>query len=333
MNLATLFVALAFLSGEPRLANEVAPAEGAHAAAKKALASVPGDSAFVFTEVTPEGPKPLFGVREHERFAIGSSFKLFVLGALAEEVNGDRRRLASTVDLRPDWVGPPHSELAEWPMGSPVTLSTLALKMISISDNTATDHLIHVLGRERIERQMAAMGHHRPAWNRPLLTTREMTMLRDKKTGLLGQEYQKLDEAARRRFLAERCAGAPDYDALDFDAAAYHLAEWYATPMDMARALAWLKAHTGSDQGAHLLRGVLAVETKLPHDAKIWPYVGFKGGSEDQLLCGNWLLKNENGNWYTLHVFCNSPREKVSPEVMLDAIETILAACQRAIPN
>ncbi len=127
-----------------------------------------------------------------------------------------------------------------------------------------------------------------------------MAMLRDKNTGRLGLAYQKLDEPARRKFLVEKLSGTPHYEKLDFDAAAYDLAEWYATPMDMARALAWLKQNTRRDQAAHPLRAILAVEPKLPHDAKIWPYVGFKGGSEDQLLCGNWLLQHRQ--WPLVHV-------------------------------
>ncbi len=297
---------------------------------RKVLARLSGRSGFVFTELTDKGPQPLFGLHEQERFAIGSGFKLFILGTLAKETNGDRRQLANVMKLRADWIGPPHSEMAEWPLGSPATLNTFALKMISISDNTATDHLLHLLGRENIEQQMAVMGHQHSQWNRPLLSTREMTMLRNKRTGMLGKKYLALDEQARRKFLADHFTGVPDYETLDFDTAAFDMAEWYATPMDMAHALSWLKQHTQSDQPAHLLREVLAVEPKLPHDAQIWPYVGFKGGSEDKLIAGNWLLQNRNGRWYTFHVFWNSPQKKVVEADMVEAIKQLFGAIQSA---
>jgi beta-lactamase class A len=299
--------------------------------AETTLARLPGHTGFLFTQVVGDEPRELFAVRADERFAIGSGFKLFILGALADSVNSDRRGLDNVMLLERGLFGPPHSEMATWPVGSPVTLHTLALKMISISDNTATDHLLYLLGREQVEAQMERMGHGHPAWNRPLLSTREMTMLRDRKTGLLGREYQQLDEPARRKFLAERFAGLPDYDTLDFDAAKYDLAEWYASPLDIARALAWLKNNTSADEPAHSLRAVLAVEPKLPHDAAVWPYVGFKGGSEDQLVCGNWLLQNANGHWYTLHLYWNNPDGPADPRQMLDAIATILAAVERSL--
>jgi beta-lactamase class A len=200
----------------------------------KIVAELHGDTAFAFSEIQDGKPKLLYGARADKRLAVGSTFKLFIFGTLVDEVNRGRRRAENVMLLRPDLVGPPASELGTWPMGSPVTLHTLALKMISISDNTATDHLLYLLGRERIEAQMTTMGHGDPAVNRPLLSTREMTMLRDKKRGMPGREYQKLDDAARRKFLAELDSGVPDYEALDFDTAAYNVAEWYASPIDMA---------------------------------------------------------------------------------------------------
>lgn len=321
----TLFFATARLALAADVSKEL------DAAAKQAAAELPGTVGILVTELTPDGVKPLFGQNEKERFAIGSSFKLFILGTLAAEVNADRRQFENIMRLKPEWIGPPSSEMAGWPTGSPVTLHTLALKMNAISDNTATDHLLHLLGREAIEKQMAVMGHVHPEWNCPLFSTREMTMLRDKKTGMPGRAYAKLDDAAKRKFLAEKFSGKPDYDELDFDTAAYDVSEWYATPLDMAKALAWLKRNSEDGQPANPIRGILAADTKLPHDEKIWLYVGFKGGSEDQLLCGNWLLKNKNGRWYTFHVYCNSPKENVEPAKFVKAIQQVFAALQQRL--
>ena len=204
---------------------QVAGTPAVDAAAREALSTLPGKSGFVFTEITDDGPRELFGVNANESFAVGSSFKLYILGTLADEANASRRRLEDLMLLERIHCGPPHSEMAEWPMGSPVTLHTLALKMISISDNTATDHLLYLLGRERVERQMVGMGHSHPAVNLPLLSTAEMTRLRDKKTGLPGKSYQNLDEAAKRKYLKEHFSNVPDFDELDFDTAGYNLSE------------------------------------------------------------------------------------------------------------
>lgn len=292
---------------------------------------LPGHTGLAFTELTDESVKVLLGVRQDERFAVGSSFKLYILGTLAADVNLELRALENTMRLNPDLKGPPHSEVGTWPDRSPVTLQTLALKMISVSDNTATDHLHYLLRPERIERQMKRMGHQHPEWNTPLLNTRQMTMLRDRKTGLPGIEYAKLDVKGKRKYLAQRSGGRPDYEALDFDTAKFDLAEWYASPLDMARALAWLKRHTEKKSRAYPLREILAVEPKLPHDPTLWPYVGFKGGSEDQILAGNWLLQNQNGRWYTFHLFWNDPAGNTDPAKLLDAIAKILPVLEALI--
>lgn len=297
-------------------------------ATKTALESLRGHTGFAFTELTDAAPKVLYGIRADERFAVGSSFKLFIFGTLIDEVNSAESRLDNTMLLERALTGPPHSELAEWPVGSPVTLHTLALKMISISDNMATDHLHHLLGRERIERQMQQMGHSDSAVNRPLLCTREMTMLRDRNAGLPARYYHGLNESEKRRYLREHCEKLPSYSAIDFDTSAYELAEWYASPLDMAKALAWIARNTEVGRPAHAMRAILAMDPKLSYDAKTWPFVGFKGGSEDQLLAGNWLLQHKNGRWYTMHFFWNCPTDKISPEKALKVVQHILAAIE-----
>lgn len=322
---------LLLCAGLIAISPDQSPATDVTTVAEQTLAKLPGHTAFLFTEIEGDTPQVLYSVRDDERFAVGSSFKLFILGTLAAEVNADRRGLDNVMRLESNLVGPPHSELASWPMGSPVTLQTLALKMISISDNTATDHLLHLLGRQNIEAQMVTMGDKDAQWNIPLLSTREMTMLRDKSKGMPARAYQQLDEAGKRKFLDELSQGPPNYDDLDFDTSAYDLAEWYATPLDMANAMVWLKQNTTPDHAAHPLRAVMAVETKLPHDSEQWPYVGFKGGSEDQLVAANWLLKNRNGHWYTLHVYWNNPDAKIDLQQMAGAIGTIFQAINAAV--
>ena len=123
-------------------------------------------------------------------------------------MNQGKRRSEDIMLLHRDLIGPPASDMASWPVGSPATLHTYALKMISISDNTATDHLLYLLGRRRIEEQMKAMGHSDPAVNRPLLSTREMVMLRDRKAPGRAAKWRKLDGADRRKFLDRDCRPA-----------------------------------------------------------------------------------------------------------------------------
>lgn len=298
---------------------------------RKQLDAIPGKRAYLFAELTDQGPKALYAQNPQEVFAVGSSFKLYILGALIDEANHRRRRDEDIMRLQREFIGPPTSEMASWPMGSPVTLHTLALKMISISDNTATDHLLHLLTRKRVEAQMRAMGHHEPRLNEPLLSTREMTMIRDKKVPGRLAKWRQFDEAARRRFLDQEIDKLHDFETLDFDAGAFAACEWFATPMDMSRALDWLRQHGGEGRPGHSFLEVTTVDKKLKCDPKAWPFVGFKGGSEDQILCGNWLLRHRNGKWYTFHAFFNDEAVKVSQPAAIQAADKIFAAIEATL--
>jgi beta-lactamase class A len=317
-------VALFALVMTGRITSADEDAKKVEAELTKAIDVLPGETGFLFTELTDDGPVALYGKNQDKRFAIGSSFKLYIIGRLAKDVNNGRRRLENVMRLRPDLIGPPHSELATWPIGSPVTLQTLALKMISISDNTATDHLLYLLGRERVEAMMAEMGHGDPSVNRPLLSTRDMAELRDRSHPDRMERWKRLDTAGRRKLLAEEMSGIPDYEGLDFDASAFDVAEWYASPMDMARALDWIRRHTTEDDPAHPLRGVIAVTTQIEFDHKLWPYVGFKGGSEDRLIAGNWLMRRRDGKWFTFHFACNSKDKDIDQSLVVGALQKML---------
>src|SRR5450432_456921 len=49
------------------------------------------------------------------------------------------------------------------PDGSMFSVAEVAGKMISISDNTAADHLLRLVGRERVEAYLPSMGLASPA--------------------------------------------------------------------------------------------------------------------------------------------------------------------------
>jgi hypothetical protein len=101
--------------------------------------------------------------------AVGSTFKVAVLAALLKDIQAGRRRWEEVITLDSAWRSLPSGRLQEWPTGAPLTLYTLAALMISESDNTATDALISLIGREKIE-QISPR-------NRPFLCTGEFFRL------------------------------------------------------------------------------------------------------------------------------------------------------------
>ena len=88
--------------------------------------------------------------------------------------------------------------------GTGVPLRRYAEPMISISDNTAADHLIHRLGRRAVEAQMTRFGMARPLLDTPFLTTRELFVLK----GSADRSLRAATARSRRRPAATSLPGA-----------------------------------------------------------------------------------------------------------------------------
>lgn len=255
---------------------------------------------------------PLVEKDADRALAIGSTFKLYVLGGLAREVEQGRRRLEETVRLETRYRSLPSGELHKWPAGSPVTLATLATLMISESDNTATDHLLFSLGREKVEAMLAEMGNSVAVRNIPFLATAEMFRLKVIDGGKAGESYLTRELASRKEYLAKELAGIPlSTDRIDTAALAkpMHIdtIEWFASARDLARAMQWLKRATDSPKTA-LLREILAVNPGLDVNEQAFPFVGYKGGSEAGVLNMTYLLRAKSGDWYALSCGWNDPQ-------------------------
>src|SRR3546814_19270934 len=80
--------------------------------------------------------------------------------------------------------------------------------MVSVSDNSATDILLHALGRDKVEAVLPVVGIKEPAGMRPFLSTLEMFKLKGVDGGALGDQRLELDEKRRRKLLAAQAVPA-----------------------------------------------------------------------------------------------------------------------------
>jgi beta-lactamase class A len=84
-----------------------------------------------------------------QEMAIGSAFKLAILKVLQDDIALQNRQWDDIATLMPDLRSLPSGILQDYPDNAPFTLHTLASLMISQSDNTATDILLGLVGREK----------------------------------------------------------------------------------------------------------------------------------------------------------------------------------------
>lgn len=231
---------------------------------------------------------------------LGSTFKLYVLGALVEQIAAGTHRWDEVVTLQASDKSMPSGRLHEWPDGTPLTLQTLASGMISESDNTATDMLIRVVGRKAVESIQSVMGMREPSRNVPFLTTREMFLLKYRRSAELGRRYVTLDTAGRRALL-DGVVRQTSLDTLDLSDAPIlvHDVEWFATTADVTRALDHLRRRAEAPALGPLL-GVLGINPGVDVNREKWTYVGYKGGSEPGVLNLSQLLQRKDGRWFAV---------------------------------
>lgn len=246
---------------------------------------------------------PLISLGADTPLALGSTFKLYVLAALAEDVKAGRRKWSDVVALTEKSY--PSGQLQDWPKGEPVTLHTLASLMIAISDNTATDQLIKVLGKERILRLMTDSGHADPGANDPFLTTKQLFILKASDAQTLA-DWRSGDPAKQAMIAVVQ--GAEEETSLDAVNAAFANGpkaldiEWFASPADLAKLLAYMR-RTADPK----VFEIMAISPSATAAIKAnWRYIGFKGGSEPGVMNLTWLLTDKAGRDWVLTLGWNN---------------------------
>lgn len=288
------------------------------------LAALPGRTGFLVAELDGAAIRPLAAANADTQLAIGSTFKLYVLNELAAQVASGRRSWADVVPL--SHLSFSSIATGNWPKDTPVTLQTLANWMISVSDNGATDTLIHLLGREAIEARMRGAGHSDPSRNIPLLTTVEAFALKgnnfaaERAAFIVGNDaaQRRLIDANRHRLTLANVDGISFTDGPRF----IDSLEWFASPNDIARAMADLRA-----RGSEPAKAAMAINNGVgPAAAADWRYLGYKGGSENGVLSMSLLGQRKSDNkWFVVTASWNNPAANVSNEDLIGRVTRLLA--------
>ena len=214
--------------------------------------------------------------------AVGSAFKLGVLAALADRIAQGEASWDTIVPLAAAQVSAPSGMLQSFPIGSPLTLHTLAALMISISDNTATDILIDYVGRDAVATQLG-LGM--------VLKTRELFLL--KADAELRAEFLSADSDARKAMIARFDASAlPAADRLG----GQHIPgiEYYV-PLERLCTL----MDTVADLDVMAINPGVAAPTD-------WTHIAFKGGSEQGVLNFTTEVRDADNNRYCVAVTWNA---------------------------
>ena len=262
------------------------------------LKSFPGQTNLLILEED----RPIASYNADLPLAVASSFKLAVLTALQEKIENGDLSWNDVIELRPEdkSMG---GFLVNWFDGAVLTVESLAALMISVSENTATDTLMHLLGREAI------MPHE--SRNKPLLTTREAFVLKSPTSEDLLLRYRN-GNLSERIVVLQEVASAPPPDPKLFTNTPTALdVEFFYTPQELC----------------DLMSGVADLPLMIMNPgisgSKSWERVAFKGGSEPGVLNLTLLLKSKNGKTFRVSATWNNPLAALDEAAFIDLINRV----------
>jgi hypothetical protein len=261
---------------------------------------------------------------------LASEFKLFVLGALAHQIAARHvtwdQELTVEDQLRS--IGNPigSGSLQFVPAGTRVSVRETATKMISISDNTAADMLINLVGQPALESQVRQWSDN-PQLDSPFLTTRQMILLHYVSFPMLANGYLARAPSKRPAYLnsvvdplalneVSESTEPRDIDKI----------EWFGSPDDVCRAFVGLQ-QLSQHPKLSAIASIFSVNTGgLGLKASEWPTVWFKGGSEPGVLTLGYMATNSKGQTFVVSAMLSSAKAALAPSTKLAVLEAVLGA-------
>lgn len=320
------------ITGEPAKITGLRFSEGlpAEDTREKALFALDGFgpvSGCALLTIPAEGEPKLFdGSRPDKRFNVAGAYKLYILGALLEDIASGARKWEDVVKLEGRLRSYPIGRLAMWAEGAPLTLHTLATLMTVENDDTAADHLLSLLGRERVESMLAPMGVADAASRLPLLSTRESYILKNEVGGATAGRFVAADTAGKRAILGELNAGPSPALSISPKPRFVDAIGFSASAEELSRALVWILRKTESGPAA-LGRALLALNPGLPIDDTYFTFTAYKGGAESGAYCGAWLLRRPDGRWFAFAAGWNDPENALDERRFTAWIQRYLELC------
>lgn len=253
--------------------------------AKAAFAALPGDVSVYVAEV---GQSPLLAQKATRLLGVGSAFKLAILGEVQARVNAGKLKWTDEVTLTDAMKSLPSGTLQDAPAGTKYTVQDLATRMIRDSDNTATDILLDLAGREGVEARLGQAA---------IPSTREFFALKNPANIELLRAYRAagLNTPARREVL-KQASTAPLPGVQDFDGS-----------RTLARDVEWF---VSTQRLCQLMSDVAALPAMQANPGVAskndFTRVSYKGGSEPGVLNLTTQVTTKAGKTYCLSATWNN---------------------------
>ena len=297
---------------------------------------------FLAAEIKTKSCSPIYAIDADESLAVGSSFKLYILAELAHQIATKKIPIEPSSDdgeayLSWNTLLPIQSSyksilgggLLFVPENTQYTVRYYAEQMIQRSDNTATDHLLYLVGRKNVEHRLQLEAHHNPSLNVPLLATREFAVLKFLYSNSELAAFLAKSTANKRLQLINEQRGYQqleqyfDHHGEQQTPVRINTLEWFANRYDMCHLLTSLY-NTAKQKNMQPVTEILSLEYQLDIDREQWIYIGFKGGSEMGVLAGNWLLQRNDGRLFMLSFALNNEQEAINMQAVIPVLQSAI---------
>lgn len=261
---------------------------------------------YQVSKVNDGNCEKIAGTNVDESLPLASIFKTYVLFAVEDAVLAGTLRWNDPLTITSEAKKLGSSGFDKLPAGSQITVRQAAGKMISTSDNMATDLLIERLGTPAIEQALVRAGHHDPASMTPFPTMRELFSVGWGNPDVR-EQWKNATPADRAELLKQASARPYEPDPLRTHApgSAYG-AEWYGSAEDICRVHARLQ-HNAVGPAAPV-RAIMSEIPGIDLDRTQWPYIGAKAGNLPGDLTFSWYAVDRTGQAWVVSFQLNWPR-------------------------
>ncbi len=252
--------------------------------------------AVIAGTVEPDGSlTPVFEKDADTPHPVGSAFKLYVLAAVAEKVAAGELTWEQKVTLEAGDKTLPSGTLQNEPDGTRLTVQDAATRMISISDNTATDLLMRVIGERAILDAAKRSGNDELRGITPFLSAKQMFWLSQSdapEAKTAREQWRDASEQKRRELLAAvpMPGPGPEFDPTDVQWT--NGIEWFVSARDLADAHIYLQKLSDSPTGAPVQQ-ILTKNSGIAVDH--WSRTAFKGGSNTGVIAMSFYARSGDG--------------------------------------
>ncbi len=269
------------------------------------------DVGVVVAEIDGAQCTPIEGYRADVAMATGSNFKGWVLGALATAVEDGTLTLDTPVIVTDDERAP-GSSTDDIVAGTELSLLDVAVLMMGNSDNTMTDHLHELVGREAVEAFVVEAGHAEPDLLTPFVSVNEWDNLIFSIPADQASTYLAGAPTEQRAFLDQTIVPMGAGRQGGFANTDQTLAlSWNASPLDLCRLMARLRQFEPGTEARRLIDQAYGAGGVLAGVRRNWDLTWYKGGGIPtadgaglDVLTHGWMVEGASGA-YAVVVFSN----------------------------